>query len=93
MRVIATDALEAEGFALINPQAEFVPKEGRENKSDNKQQGAGSRVIVLDDGSTISRQTLDFDEWLKKHNEIRIEDGCAADDPDEFDVHEKTFEL
>ncbi len=37
--------------------------------------------------------TLDFDEWLKKHNEIRIEDGCAADDPDEFDVHEKTFEL
>ena len=37
--------------------------------------------------------TLDFDEWLKKHNEIRIEDGCAPDDSDEFDVHEKTFEL
>ena len=37
--------------------------------------------------------TLDFDEWLKEENKTRIEDNCATYDADEFDVHEKTFEV
>lgn len=37
--------------------------------------------------------TLDFDDWLIEENKTRIEDNCATYDADEFDVHEKTFEV
>ena len=55
MRVLATDVLEADASYVVQD------KDGR--KSDSK--SSGTKVIVLDDGSTIPTTTLDFDECFK----------------------------
>ena len=55
MRVLATDVLEADASYVVQD------KDGR--KSDSK--SGGTKVIVLDDGSTIPTTTLDFDECFK----------------------------
>ena len=57
MRIIATDALESDSLAMLSGEKEH---EAKVDKTSN-----ASKIIVLDDGSVISRQTLDFDECFQ----------------------------